>query len=694
LEVACVVANLSLPVIHEVTFSLGDPPSFTSAGSPALALRVTSHSWLARGANVTAAGVTSLDSSLLVRGASPSTHLQYVPYGHVDQGAPLSPGGGFYAGFAPGTGTFRYGGDDPFTMVAPLSTLYPPTGAASGGLGLTFLLDPAGGPLPPLLTGTTTTDAAGVRFTFARAGLGLRGEGAAHAAVALVVAGAPDWRPALDFLVTLRPALFEPAADVSALWGAMQYADFRGQALNASLLRDALGLRINWDATFAFPFWGAWAGPLDAGGGGWEDCVAVGHVDPFSGVPHPEQDGTRPPLGVPPYAGTGGCSRHSLGLVASWYRALAASAGVASLTYANLFEWGFALDDPPQEPCAPGNGTAYCAARGLFYGPSGFSAALVGSGDYTSPADWDGSRLLRGWPIAPGVKILDAAVEPYRSYVLATLAAQLAAGGAAGFCVDRMDHSAAFNRNRDDGVAWAGGAPAAWLGASFVSVAGDLLAAAHAGGFAGFVSLLNPRLDLVGQFDGHLNEFGDVRTAEYGILGLAKPSSGWYWWNHSRGALSPETYLQRCLVAGQSPMVPWELADHGAVPRDGFNPDPTPTYLAYAPLYTLLVRKRWLLTPGAVALGAGDSARLWANAYDVAAGLLLPVVDGAGAGAGAVSLTTNVGGGRGALCGAFALHPGGGNTSVPARAVGATVFAFDGVPLARGAVVLQLVFGC
>lgn len=721
-EITCIALNVTaVPVVHEITYDLTAPPSRTSGGSLALALRVTSHSWLASGSNESAAaGVTSLDSSLLVKGASPSTHLQYVPYGCSDQGAPLSPGGGFYAGFPPGTGTFHYGinsytGEDgPFTMVAPLSTLYPPLGgAAEGRLGITFLLDPLGGPLPPVLTGTTTTsDSQGVRFTFARSGLGLRGSAraAAHSAVAYVVAGAPDWRPALDFLVTLVPSLFEPAADVSGLWGAMQYGDYRGQALNASLLRDELGLRVNWDATFAFPFWGAWGGPLAAAPGGagedgsWEDCVAVGHVDPFSGVPHPEQDGNPPPVGVPPYPGTGGCTRHSLGLVASWYEALRAATGVASLTYANLFEWGFALDAPvPPTPldCPTGNTSAYCAAHALYRGGAGaggggtgFSSALVASGDYTSPGDWDGSRLLRGWPIAPGVKILDAAVEPYRSYVLDTLAAQLGAGGAAGFCVDRMDHTVAFNLGRDDGVAWHGGGPAAWLGASFVSVAGDMLAGAHAGGFAGLVSLLNPRLDLVGQFDGHLNEFGDMHTAEYGILGLAKPSSGWYWWNHSHGAVAPEVYLQRCVLAGQSPMVPWEAADHGAMPRDGFNPDPTPTFLAYAPLYTLLVRKRWLLTPGAVALAPGASAQLWANAYDVAAGLLLPVIDGASTSIASVSLSTYVGEGRGGLCGAFALHPGGGNTSVPARVLGIDSFAFDSVPLIRGVVVLQLVFGC
>ena len=138
-------------------------------------------------------------------------------------------------------------------------------------------------------------------------------------------------------------------------------------------------------------------------------------------------------------------------------------------------------------------------------------------------------------------------------------------------------------------------------------------------------------------------------------------------------------------------MVPWSLSDHGAVPNDCFNPDPTPVYLAYAPLYSLLVRKRWLLTPGAVVLGEA-SAGLWANAFDVEAGLLLPVVDVTGTGATTVSLTTNAGGGRGSLSGAYALHPGGLNTSMAFRTITEGVYAIDDVPLLRGTVVLQLVF--
>lgn len=186
---------------------------------------------------------------------------------------------------------------------------------------------------------------------------------------------------------------------------------------------------------------------------------------------------------------------------------------------------------------------------------------------------------------------------------------------------------------------------------------------------------------------------GESNVEAIGVS-LRDASPPWRRWNHTSGALSPEIYLRQCLVAGQSPMVPWSLSDHGAVPNDGFNADPTPVYLAYAPLYSLLVRKRWLLTPGAVFLAPGNSSTLWANAMDVDVGLILPVVDASSSDSGltAVSLTTNVGSGRGALYGAYALYPGGVNASVTARELAPDVYAFDSVPLLRGTVVLQLVF--
>ena len=705
-------STANVTVVHVVTFSF-EAPRATTAGEPSVALRVDSASFLAPVPNATAppppnVGVQSLDSTLLLQLAGANaTLLQFVPYGAA---APLG-SGGFYAPFAPvavnGT-RFVYGEDkEDLVMGIPLCALQRRDGT---GLGLAFALDASadGGPAPPLLVISTLADAAGVRLTFSRGGLRLRPAGAPFAARAFIVATLPGWRAALGFYAARLPALFEPApeSNFARLWGASQYADYRGDAatpVNASLLRDALGLRVNWDASFLFPFWGAFAGYLDAAE--WDDCVAVGDMDVDSGIVHPQRHGAPPP-GVPAYPGTGGCERNaSLALVAQWYAQLQERLSVASLTYVNPFEFGYALDVPdPSADCAPDNRTAYCIANALFRGRpglgGGFDAALVGGGDYTTPANWSGSTWLpspTGWPIAPGVKVLDPAVEPYRGYVIASLQAQLGAGGAAGFCMDRMDHASHFSRARDDGVAWEKGGPAAWLGYSHQSVAAALRDVAHAAGGAAAVSLLLPRLDLVGSFfDVYLNEHGDSQKTMplYGLLGLFKPTSGWYWPQHSPPPV--ELYLRQCLVAGQSPQVPWALADHGNSPLD--SPDPTPTFLDYAPLYRLLVDKRWLLSAGAVQLApAAAAAGLWSNAYVTLSGLLLIVADGLGtSSASSASLSTDVGvaafGAQPALAAAFALHPGGANSSVAARQTGATSWAFDNVPLVRGTLVLQLVF--
>jgi len=698
----------AVTVVHVVTYAF-EPPRLTTAGEPAVALRVDSASFFAPAPNASApppgaVGPQSLDSTLLLRlaGANESL-LQFVPYGAAE---PLAGGGGYYAPFAPSlvNGTrFVYGDDkEPLVIGVPLCVFLRGGG---GGLALTLALDASaeGGPAPPELVATTLADASGVRVTFSRGGMRQRPASAPFAARAFIVATLPGWRAALGFYAARLPALFEPApeSNFQRLWGASQYADFRGQPTNASLLRDELGLRLNWDATFLFPFWGAYAGVLDATE--WDDCVAVGDMDVDSGVFHPQRHGTPPP-GVPAYPGTGGCEANaSLALVASWYAQLQAQLGVASLTYVNTFEFGYALDVPdPAAGCAPENRTAYCISNALFRGRpglgGGFDAALVGGGDYTTVANWSGSTWLptpAGWPIAPGVKVLDPSVEPYRSYVVASLQAQLAAGGAAGFCMDRMDHASHFSRARDDGLAWEKGGIASWLGYSHLSISAALRDVAHAAGVAAVVSILLPRLDLVGGlFDAYMNEHGDAQKTMpvYGLIGMFKPTSGWYWPQHDPPPV--ELYLRQCLVAGQSPQVPWALADHGNSP-DG-SPDPTPDFLAYAPLYKLIVGKRWLLTAGAVELDAAAAAAgLWANAYATDAGLLLVVADGLGAAnATAASLTTDVGtlafGARPVLAAAFALHPGGANASVAARQLTPTSWAFDAVALVRGTVVLQL----
>lgn len=213
---------------------------------------------------------------------------------------------------------------------------------------------------------------------------------------------------------------------------------------------------------------------------------------------------------------------------------------------------GYALDTPAVPPCDSSNTTAFCRARALWDGEggeAGLSAAYVAGADMSTAADWNGSEWRgTGWPIAPGVKLLDPAVEPFRGYELALLAAQLVMTPAAGFCLDRMDHAAAFNPFRDDLLAWANGSAAAWLGSSFLAVSRDLVAIAHAAGALGAVSVQLPRIDLAGHFDAFLNEDADETSnaALNGLLAIAKPASAWRyssWANESYELFLQQAWL-------------------------------------------------------------------------------------------------------------------------------------------------------
>jgi hypothetical protein len=437
-----------------------------------------------------------------------------------------------------------------------------------------------------------------------------------------------------------------------------------------------------------FPFWGQYIGA--AGATEWLDCTAVGHMDVHSGVDHPQRRGVPPP-GVPALPGTGECEVARTSDIAGWYAALQRDVGAATLVYANVYEWGYALDTPVEAGgCAAGNATAFCAARALWDG--GFAEAAWGNGDLSKAADWNGSMWLKkGWPVAPGIRLLDPSVEPFRGYILSMLAAQLRETSPAGFCLDRQDHAQAFSARRDDGLAWDAGAPAAWMGASFLDVTRDMVALAHAQGAIAALSIQLPRVDLVGGFDAFLNEDSDdfSNSALNGLLALAKPSAGWRY--SAWGTGTYEAFLQQAIVCGMTPLVPWEAGDHTV--DAATDPAATAAALAYAPLYSLLVAKRWVLAPFAVELtSASAAADLWVNIFTVAAGVMVPVVHGVAAGVTTVSLAVNLGDDAPSAASAAALYPGGHEAPlalVPGRR-GPRSYVFDDVPLERGCVVVLL----
>eukprot|EP01045_Picozoa_sp_COSAG04_P017246 COSAG04_NODE_1511_length_6492_cov_2.089786_1_plen_558_part_10 len=447
-----------------------------------------------------------------------------------------------------------------------------------------------------------------------------------------LVAHEPDWRPGLAFAVRQWPDYFSPNPDagVERLFGSGQYLDFRGQDIDAPLLRE-LGMAVNWDATFPFPYWGVWLGPpTNNSSGGFDGCIAVGHCDAASNVSHPPRTGT-PPSGIPPLAGAGHCEHFDYKTISSWYAKAESELGVSTLLYANIHEFGYQVNASAPAgstagACAEANISAFCEANRIF---DRHRAAFVRTQDYSTADVWSGSSLQSGqFPIPPGVQVMDAGVEAWADFQLAQLERQLQlTPGSRGVCVDRIDHSSVFNGNADDRMSWH------WGNASFLALgtrrtAARMGAVLHRRGLAMFVSPTNPRVDLLQPFDGVYDEYGD-RT-DRGILDGYITANGrpCISWDHgpNRSAAEWHQYLQLKLIMGCTPTVPSPLGDHTLTNTSatvvGF-------FKMYAPLFAQLRGKRWLLRPHAVSAVGSDGSALWANIFTVGAGKVMVVVSAA-----------------------------------------------------------------
>lgn len=637
---ACTLGpGLVLDFLHTITPA---PAAVAAHGAPYVTVTTVSRLTLRPAPGLRAVGAPSINTDVSVTGWEDGALHAWLPASDATNG-PAGASGYLSpwpvgVGAPPGT-TWQYGYTSASSKhkgrvwALPYATFLPeggPTGAA-GPHALTLLLHPYD-PAPVLLAeaGSVPANATAASLTFARQNLRVT-SGTPASFTSFLIVHPPDVRSSLDVVTSLYPELFEAdaRAGTDKLWGAAQYADYRGQTspslVNSTMLAE-LGLSFNWDATFPFPFWGQWIG--FNGAKAWEDCVAVGHMDVYSHVPAPGQGGVPPP-GVPPLPGTGQCESVNTTLISSWYASASSALNVSTLLYANLMEWGYAVEGNRSVDlqCGAGNDTAYCTANALWrghpvYGGVGFWSAGVGTGDYSGPQDWNGSTWTGTpgtWPIAPGVQTMDPGVEPYRSYILEQVGQQVVSTPSAGVCIDRSDHIRKFNPRGDDGVSWADGSPASWLGSGYASVVKEMGEMLHVAGMAVCASSTAPRLDLMGLMDVLYDEFGDLPWCAYvdGLLGLAKPVAAWYASPASlHGSPPVEAYLQTCILNGVSPSVPWVLGDHIIAGVEPGEPDPVPLYYAYAPLYTLLTHKRWLLTEGAVGLvGTSFGLNISTNAF-------------------------------------------------------------------------------
>jgi hypothetical protein len=305
-----------------------------------------------------------------------------------------------------------------------------------------------------------------------------QGTTAATAAAATTSATAttlePDWRALLGWYVDRHKAWFAPnaSATLDFAGGAAQYCDLRLQNYTSSDYRK-YGFTMNWDATFAWDWWGNFLPKEEK----FERCTCVGHQDGGSSLPMPFscfENGSRAD-GFDPSDPAAPCEQLSRAEVASWY-ARAKAQGVATLLYQDPNEWGAQVvpaSQPIDHLCGTAaannnsNSSTFCVVNRLF--KKSFEPAALSK---------DAKPYAVGY-ITQGLILLDALHKPYQDWIVEMAGRMVKELPVAGIAWDRSDHTSQLNGRLNDGIAWDATA------AATADAAGAAAGAAAAGTAAG-----------------------------------------------------------------------------------------------------------------------------------------------------------------------------------------------------------------
>lgn len=413
-----------------------------------------------------------------------------------------------------------------------------------------------------------------------------------------LVPHAADWRPGVAWLVRHYREFFAPSSTRTGdVVGLSAYSSQRAPFDSGTAAQlDAMGLGVNWDATFDWPYLGMFLPPVGEAeewipfGTGWRERTGEAQSD------DPERVGVQ-----------------SLRDVAAAWR----QHGFYPLAYFNTTEFGTGIGHPRPPPALA------CDAPDLWRSPNDYL--------YCNLQD----ALLRGPDGAPlftweGAVVMDPGEPVYRDYLLNQARRLLdQVPEYAGINIDRLDWLTQYNPWRDDGVSWFRDGPARSLAMSWKELLADLARVVHDRGKVLYVSPTTAsRLDWMRHVDGFFGEYvsGDVGMNMTAFLGIEKPVMGWTFssdWD--RGGPhdgDPDRYLQSHLHMGVMPMAPVARNDHGIRPSDELDA----AYLAYGALFRALRGRRWVLEPHAVAVQDG---RALANIFEVDGGIAVPVTFGA-----------------------------------------------------------------
>ncbi len=383
-----------------------------------------------------------------------------------------------------------------------------------------------------------------------------------------------DWRCGVAWLAHRYPDFFDPPNPrASQIAGCGAYAGEIAADQAERLMR--MAFRINWKASFDFPYMGMFIPPVASDTEEWID---------FRG------------------------EKTSIARMRRSARELRRM-GFYLLNYFNVTEFGAHTKFPPPPRKAASQADLWKDSNDFLYGV--LSKAILPGRDGRAIGSWE------------GCVVMDCGEAVYRDFLVDQARKHVEKlPDSAGLCIDRMDWLWRYNRQRDDGVTWYEGHPARALVVSWHKLMDRMAPVLHDAGKVIFGNPMYARLDLMRQLDGFYDEHGQhphsINTCS--ILALNKPYIAWTW-ELADIKKDPDAYFQHHLYLGAFLTAPVRGNDHTVWPDAKLDR----LFFDYGPLLDTLRGKRWVLLPHVVGVERGKAL---ANLFSVPGGYVVPVMLG------------------------------------------------------------------
>ena len=389
-----------------------------------------------------------------------------------------------------------------------------------------------------------------------------------------------DWRAGLGWMVKRYPQYFDPPnSKAHEMAGCGAYSSHSTDVDAERLMR--MAFRINWKASFDFPYMGMFIPPVPDDETEWTDFKKKA-----TSIRRLRED------------------IHAF-----------TSQGFHVLNYFNVTEFGAFIKYPPPPRKAQED-------VDLWKDPNDFLYYVL-----------DGAILPKnesGEPIYSwkSCVVMDPGDPVYQQFLLDQAKRHIEAfPESSGICIDRIDWLQYFNPRFDDGLSWVDGKPARSLVVSWHEIMSKLGPMMHTNDKVIFRNSQYGRLDLMRHIDGMYDELGQIGDRQMGhslnlcaLLCVRKPVMEW---TRSIPEIKndPDNYFQRHLHMGAFLTAPVPGNDHTILPSANVDQ----AYYDYGPMLDALRGKRWVLEPHTIAV-TDDVAK--ANLFEVPGGYVVPVTFG------------------------------------------------------------------